>query len=86
MIFILILIISWAVSFISGFIELIPQINISVLTPTNFRDVFSAIYYFLPMDTIGILFIITVVITNLRLIYSLLLRLKSFIPGISGDG
>ena len=85
MIFILTLILSWIVEFISGFIDLIPQINLSVLTPTNLRDIITAVYFFLPMDTIGTLFIISVLITHVRIMYALLLRLKSFIPFISGN-
>lgn len=77
------LLLSWVVKFISGFIDLLPTINISVLNPTEFRDIISAIYYFLPMDTIGVLFILSVLITHVRIIYSLALRLKSFIPFIS---
>lgn len=82
MIFLLTLILSWIVEFISGFIDLIPQINISVLTPTTFRDIISCIYFLLPMDTIGTLFIISVLITHVRVIYAIALRLKSFIPFI----
>ena len=86
MIYILMLLLSWVVSFLSKFIDLLPTVNISVLNPTEFRDIVSAIYYFLPMDTIGVLFLVSVLITHVRIIYSIALKLKSFIPFISGSG
>lgn len=66
-------------------IGLLPTINIPVFTvPTIITDIVNALWYFLPMKTIGGIAALGVIITVLRFVFALVIRLKSFVPFSGG--
>ena len=72
-------------NFASWLIDRLPTLSIPELSlPSTIRDVITICWYFLPMDTIGVIFAIGVGITLFRLLLAVILRIKSFIPFISG--
>lgn len=63
----------------------LPTINIPSFTiPTVIIDIVNALWYFLPMKTVGGIFAAGLAITIFRLVLALILRLKSFIPFMGG--
>lgn len=71
------------IQFINILIDLIPEIDIPVFElPKTLLEVHSALYYFLPMDTIQSLFGLTVLITTVRITLAVIVRVKSFIPSM----
>lgn len=63
--------------------ELAPKITgIDSLTYYELQgEIINFAWYFLPMDVIGVLFSITMALTAFRIFFSIVLRVKSFIPG-----
>lgn len=50
-----------------------------------FQDIFYSINFFLPMNTIILIFEIKLSLIAFRIAYSIILRIKSFIPTLGGD-
>ena len=71
--------------FITWWLGLLPSINIPVWSvPSAMTDIVNALNYFLPMNTVWLCFTVMVSITAVRISVAVLLRIKSFIPSISG--
>ena len=62
-------------------LNLFPDVEFTVFTVPEFiKDIITTAWFFLPMDTITSIFIISFVITVIRVILSIIFRVKSFIP------
>ena len=65
----------------SYLIGLMPTVNIpTIVIPSVITNIVNALWYFLPMKTIGGIFGIGAVITLIRFVLAVVVRLKSFIP------
>lgn len=70
---------------ITWFINALPQINIPVWSvPSSMQSIISVANYFLPMNAIWLALQVIMGITLTRIVLAILLRIKSFIPLISG--
>lgn len=66
-------------------VGLLPTINVPAITvPSVIIDIVNALWYFLPMKTIGGIAALGAIITGLRFAFALVVRLKSFIPFSGG--
>lgn len=73
-------------TFITWFIGLIPQIDIPLWSvPASMTNIAAACNYFLPMNAIWACLTVLMGFTMFRIALAVLLRIKSFIPGISGN-
>lgn len=69
---------------ITWFLNAIPQYNIPVWTvPASMQNIINFVNYFLPMNVIWSCLQVMLGITVARLVISILLRIKSFIPTIA---
>lgn len=69
----------------SHLVGLLPKINVPVFTvPPVITDIVNALWYFLPMKTIGGIAALGFIISCVRLTFALIVRLKSFVPFSGG--
>lgn len=70
-----------------GLLDTLPTLSISIpFTLFDvFQDIFNGINFFLPMNTIFLIFEAKLSLIGLRLAFSIILRIKSFIPTLGGD-
>lgn len=69
----------------SHLIGMLPTINVPAITvPTVIIDIVNALWYFLPMKTIGGIAALGFIISVARFIFALIIRLKSFVPFSGG--
>ena len=69
------------INLITIIIDLLPEADIGVYqVPAVVTNIVNVCWFFLPMDTIGMLFGISVAITIFRITFALIIRIKSFIP------
>ena len=69
----------------SHLLGLLPTINIPVVTINPIiMDIINALWYFLPMETIGNIAGLSFSLSFARLIFAAVLRVKSFIPFSGG--
>lgn len=68
-------------------LDSLPTLSISIpFTVFDvFQDIFYCINFFLPMNTIILIFEIKLSLIGFRIVYSIILRIKSFIPTLGGD-
>ncbi len=70
------------ISILDVMLGLMPSFEVEVFTiDASFYQLCLYAGYFLPMDLISKLFILSLVITGIRLVWAIILRVKSFIPG-----
>ena len=70
------------VSIIELVLELLPDFEVEVFSvDSSVINLFLCAGYFLPMNTIAGLFSFGMSITGLRILFAIILRIKSFIPG-----
>lgn len=63
-------------------IGLLPDYEVKTISfDGSFANLVIMARYFLPMDTIALLFDLSVSITVVRIVLAIILRIKSFIPG-----
>lgn len=70
-------------SFCNFLLDLLPAFHVARVSLSNVNTlsaVFGNARYFLPMDTVYLIFSIGVKITMFRILLAILLRVKSFIP------
>lgn len=69
-----------------GFISILPSLNFTI--PDNIintiSNFFNGITYFFPIKALLPILTFSIALTGFRILYSLMLRVKSFIPGM-GD-
>lgn len=69
----------------SYLIGLMPTVNIPIIViPSVITNIVNALWYFLPMKTIGGIFGIGFVVTLIRFGLAAVIRLKSFVPFSGG--
>lgn len=84
LVFVLSVISSLLDTFVTWFLNAIPQYNFPVWTvPANMQNIINFVNYFLPMNTVWICLQVMFSLTVVRLAVAVLLRIKSFIPLIS---
>lgn len=68
-------------------LNLLPDINISIPSGivSNISNFISGVTYFFPIKALLPILFISLSITGFRIIYSIFLVIKSFIPTISGS-
>ena len=72
-------------TFMTWFINAIPQYNFPVwAVPSSMQNIINFVNYFLPMNCIWQCLQVMLGLTVARLVIAILLRIKSFIPTISG--
>lgn len=70
------------VSIIELVLELLPDFEVEVFSvDSSVINLFLCAGYFLPMNTIAGLFSFGMSITGLRILFAIILRIKSFVPG-----
>lgn len=69
-----------------GFISILPSLNFTI--PDDIVDTifnfFSGITYFFPIKALMPIFTFSLAVTGFKILYSLILRVKSFVPGMGG--
>lgn len=66
-------------------LDLIPDFDLPIFeVPRDLLQILSYAWYFLPMGTISTLFMLSIFITGIRYTWSIVLRIKSFIPFLGG--
>lgn len=68
-----------------GLINALPSFSLTIPADllTGAADFLNGVSFFLPMQSLIALFEIKIIVINFRLAWSILLRIKSFIPEIS---
>ncbi|MBP1548197.1 MAG: hypothetical protein J6A37_16560 [Oscillospiraceae bacterium] len=70
------------VSLVDLILGLLPDFNVEVFSvDSSVINLFLCAGYFLPMNTIAGLFSFGMSLTGLRILFAIILRIKSFIPG-----
>lgn len=86
MISILLAILKGLFTLVSNFIDALPSMDLTI--PDNLFDgisgFFNGVAFFLPMGPIFLLFQIKLFVISFRIFWAIFMRIKSFIPGISG--
>lgn len=87
MLTLILFIISSVLTFVMNLLDSLPTLSISIpFTVFDvFQDIFYSINFFLPMNTIIAIFEIKLSLIAFRIAYSIILRIKSFIPTLGGD-
>lgn len=71
------------ISLIYLILDLLPDFEVDPITiPELVHTILNFAWYFLPMADISMIFALTVMITAFRFVLAVILRIKSFIPGM----
>lgn len=70
-----------------GFINLLPTINITIPSGicTTIANFFAGVTYFFPIRALLPILIFSISLVGFKIVYSLILKVKSFIPTMGGN-